>query len=57
MAATSNRKSLFLTRLLSTASELTVGQSMSVERQNGVDLQFEAVEVIDQIHLAADGKG
>jgi hypothetical protein len=52
-----NRKSLFLNRLLSTGSELPVGESMGVERQNGVDLQFESVQVIDQVHLAADGKG
>ena len=30
---------------------------MGVERQNGVDLQFESVDVIDQVHLAADRKG
>src|ERR1700758_5393989 len=52
-----NRKSLFLNRLLSTGSELPFGESMGVERQNGVDLQFESVQVIDQVHLAADGKG
>ena len=43
--------------LRGSSPQLSLGQGMEVERQNGVDLQFKSLQIIDQVQLAADGKG